>query len=74
MARLLVEIKLNPVFIAEKTFLQNCCGCGEIIYSDNYRLWIMPKKIESSSSSLNLRGHKTNFELCESCYSVSKLQ
>ena len=61
-----VKIIVNPVWLKEHTDLSQCRVCGEIIYSDIYRLWIMPYV-----DKLRLTGEKTEIKLCESCCNLA---
>ena len=62
MSKLTVKINVQMVWLEEPTDLSTCEGCQDKIYGKMLRLWIMPKQ-----GKLNLRGHKTEMVLCESC-------
>lgn len=65
MPKLIVKLKVEPVWLLEKTDLSICKACKEKIFSGMLRLWIM-----SDANSVGLHADKTDVVLCESCFSV----
>lgn len=65
MSELIVKLKVEPVWLREKTDLSICKACKEKIFSNMLRLWIM-----SEANGVRLHADKTNVVLCESCFSV----
>ena len=65
MSKLIVELKVEPVWLHEKTDLSVCKACKEKIFSNMLRLWIM-----SEVNGVRLHADKTDIILCESCFSV----
>lgn len=62
MASIECNLNINFVWIKEETKLQQCVFCEETIYSNAYRLYIMPE-----SNKLMLKGHRSKYCICESC-------
>lgn len=65
MSELIVKLKVEPVWLREKTDLSICKACKEKIFSNILRLWIM-----SEANGIRLLSNKTDVVLCESCFSV----
>ena len=65
MPELRVKLKVELVWLREKTDLSICKACEEKIFSNMLRLWIM-----SEANGVRLHADKTDVLLCESCFSV----
>lgn len=65
MSELIIKIKIEPVWLREKTDLSICKTCKEKIFGNMIRLWIM-----SEANGVRLHADKTNVLLCESCFLV----
>lgn len=65
--KLTVKITVQKIWLKEPTDLSKCVGCGDVIYSDINRLWIMPK-----TEKLNLIGYKTDMILCNACCGLAE--
>ena len=64
MAKIDYNIKIEYIWLREKTNLERCFLCGQTIYSDRYRLFLMPS---SQNKKMRYKGNETNIFLCESC-------
>jgi hypothetical protein len=65
MPEIIVNVKVESVWLIEKTDLNLCLACKEKIYGDMLRLWIMPE-----ANKVRLHANKTDLVLCEGCFSV----
>jgi|GEM_PF-6020837 len=63
MSELVVKLKVEPVWLREKTDLSICKACKEKIFSNMLRLCIM-----SEANGVRLYSDKTDIVLCESCF------
>jgi hypothetical protein len=59
------KITITKVWLAEKTDCSECEACKDKIFSDMYRLWLMP-----DVGKLRKFGRKTDIVLCESCFNM----
>lgn len=59
------KLVINKVWLKEQTDIRKCSACQDEIYSEMYRLWLMPHV-----DKLRLIGEKTNICLCESCFGL----
>lgn len=54
-----IKIKIELLWIKDKTDCSECCGCDEIIYSNMYSGVMLINKSEFE---------ETKYKLCESCF------
>jgi len=64
MAQIDYKITIEYIWLREKTNLEKCFHCEETIYSDVYRLFLMPS---GQNGKIRYKGNKTDVCLCESC-------
>lgn len=55
----IVKLKVEPVWLREKTDLSTCKSCKEKIFSNMIRFWIM-----SEANGIRLHADKTDVVLC----------
>ncbi len=62
---LTAKTTIDLVWLKEDTDIRECSCCNDQIFSDMYRLWLMPH-----AGKLRLKGNKTDMCICSSCFNL----
>lgn len=63
--QLVAKLETDHQWLPEQTDLSHCTGCGEVIYSRMYRLWLVV--VVTLSGFVDVVKRETDTVICESC-------